>query len=78
MQYKAEIFDQKYSSLLQKALVESVKKPMLLEDALNIKGFLHSFAAEDLSLADKRIFSAVLANENPEMSVNCSWLKGVR
>ena len=50
MQYKAEIFDQKYSSLLQKVLVESVKKPMLLEDALNIKGFLHSFAAEDPAL----------------------------
>ena len=77
LQYKSELFDQN-SALLKTALKGIVKKPMLIVDALRLKGFSHKFAAEDLKLTDERLFRAVLAKEDPKMTVNCSWLKGVK
>ena len=77
LQYKAEFFDQN-SALLKTALKGIVKKPMLIVDALRLKGFSHKFAAGDLKLTDERLFRAVLAKEDPKTTVNCSWLKGVR
>ena len=74
LQYKAE----QNSALLKTPLKGIVKKPMLIVDALRLKGFSRKFAAADLKLTDERLFRAVLAKEEPKMTVNCSWLKGVR